>query len=1037
MRGLVAAVAVAALALGAGPASAYVYWGTTDTPFGDNGNGFLGRANLDGTGLTEPFAGTPSPARPRGVAVSATHIYWTDGATLTIARSKLDGTGVEPGFISGVEAAWDVAVDDTYIYWTDKFHNAIGRAKLDGTDVDKTFITGASSPQGLAIDAGHLYWANTGSGAIGRATLDGSVVNNAFIAGVGVDRDVAVNGSHVFWTRENGASGAIGRANLDGTAPNPSYITGTGPVSDLAVDSNYIYFDGDTDVVDNQFRQDVGRVALNGSNLNKSFITGPGLVSGFTLAGGFIYWADAPEDRIGRAGIGGTNVKLGLVDGRAIEATDLATDGVYLYWVSENRSWIGRSKLDGTSIEPSFIYAGNPAKVATWLPKDIAVGGGHVYWTYVEPTERSGNVGRADLDGGNINPTFVKLNAQFLDSVAVDDSYVYWTQGDNGYSIGRANLNGGDVQPSFVTGVPAIFDLVTNGTHLFWATYKGSIGRTNIDGTGSDPTFIAPDHLSEGQKSIAVDATRIYWASPLGWGTSSADSHARIGRANIDGTGVNEEFLNEDVHPLALVVDAFGPAAPDTLTVSVSGSGGTVTGPGLSCPDDCSEAYPSGINATLTPTQAPGWIFDHWTGDCQGTGACRVTTHGDRRVGAVFKFVDTDGDGVADSADNCPTVPNGEQYDLDLDDQGDFCDPDDDDDGVDDQTEHAILTYSFDVDSDDDGLGDGAEHLSTKTHPAPIDPLYGNGFDSDGDGLSDGLELGVTTGIDPVPPELLGTDAARFVPDLDPATKTNPLKKDTDGDRLADGTEDRNRNGRREPTETNPLKKDTDGDGLADGIEDRNRNGRRDPGETSPLKKDTDGDGLNDRVDRHPLGSGVPATGPETVNAVPVSGVVRVRQPLEHRFHRLHETRQIDVGSVVDASDGHVRVEYPRLVAGARKAARIGGGRFKLEQGRDPTHTYLVMIGGEVRHCGGAKLRARKLSVSGSGTWATIGRYVHAMASGRRAAWVVYDRCDGSTVVARRGDVEARDRVARRTITVTEGHRYLARRPVRAAVASR
>jgi hypothetical protein len=48
---------------------------------------------------------------------------------------------------------------------------------------------------------------------------------------------------------------------------------------------------------------------------------------------------------------------------------------------------------------------------------------------------------------------------------------------------------------------------------------------------------------------------------------------------------------------------------------------------------------------------------------------------------------DTDGDGVIDRNDNCPTVPNPSQADLDNDGQGDACDADDDGDGVNDNVD--------------------------------------------------------------------------------------------------------------------------------------------------------------------------------------------------------------------------------------------------------------------------------------------------------------------------------------------------------------
>ena len=102
------------------------------------------------------------------------------------------------------------------------------------------------------------------------------------------------------------------------------------------------------------------------------------------------------------------------------------------------------------------------------------------------------------------------------------------------------------------------------------------------------------------------------------------------------------------------------------------------------------------------------------------------------------------------------------------------------------------------VDTDNDGVWDIDEFLNGTDRWL---------LDSDGDGLQDGTELGWIEGV-PDPDgggPLVGTDAGIFIPDADPATQTDPLEPDSDGDGFADGVEDSNHNGRVDPGETDPL----------------------------------------------------------------------------------------------------------------------------------------------------------------------------------------------------------------------------------------
>ena len=124
---------------------------------------------------------------------------------------------------------------------------------------------------------------------------------------------------------------------------------------------------------------------------------------------------------------------------------------------------------------------------------------------------------------------------------------------------------------------------------------------------------------------------------------------------------------------------------------------------------------------------------------------------------------DSDGDGVEDTADNCPQISNADQADFDADGIGDVCDDDDDDDGTVDTEDAFPFDGTETIDTDGDGVGDNADAF-------PADSA--ESMDSDGDGVGDNADA-------------LPLDAAESI-DTDGDGIGNNADTDDDGDGVLD-----------------------------------------------------------------------------------------------------------------------------------------------------------------------------------------------------------------------------------------------------------
>jgi hypothetical protein len=265
----------------------------------------------------------------------------------------------------------------------------------------------------------------------------------------------------------------------------------------------------------------------------------------------------SPRYGILRADLGGRNGDAKFIRNVGQGATGLAAGPAGLYW--SQGEFLARADLDGRNPNREFLQVGHPS--------GIAADPGRVYWI-------NDNLGRAKLDGTDVEQTFLSGGR----SVAVDGSYIYSVGGDDsswGTAIRRANIDGTDATPG--NDIPSRSDdLIQLGTrvggiavsanHIYWTSPDtNSIGRANIDGSDVKNDFIT-DVVTP--RAVAVDLAHVYWIDAGG-------DAGRVGRAKLDGTAVKRDLIDLFSFPEKVNFDARGPDGTEIVDVGgVSFEGG-------------------------------------------------------------------------------------------------------------------------------------------------------------------------------------------------------------------------------------------------------------------------------------------------------------------------------------------------------------------------------------------------------------------------------------------------------------------------------
>jgi hypothetical protein len=282
----------------------------------------------------------------------------------------------------------------------------------------------------------------------------------------------------------------------------------------------------------------------------------------------FIYWAETHwnpfKGTIGRANLDGTGVNESFITRKRQFLSSVAVNAEHIYW-NETRGpdygfgGIAHARLDGTNIDGNLIRG-------AWLE---ALDANYVYAPindYSSLLFEAASIGRVSLDGtGTIEKDFISGLDGPLRGIAVDANHIYWAQGVTPGStetaaIGRAKLDGTGVEREFIpfTAESCPGAVAVDAAHVYWTSVRRfalhecgdsgySIGRAKLDGTGLNESFIADDRSAFTPTDLAIDAAHVYWAN-------NYPNHS-IGRASLDGGSVDQRFITPAGRDLYLAVD--------------------------------------------------------------------------------------------------------------------------------------------------------------------------------------------------------------------------------------------------------------------------------------------------------------------------------------------------------------------------------------------------------------------------------------------------------------------------------------------------
>ena len=266
---------------------------------------------------------------PNGIAVDATHVYWTD---LITGVMRLPLAGGTPELLAPADSPEAIALDPAHVYWTAK--NSVGRIDLGGGTatslLSTTLKTGAWA---LAIDGSTLYWADQILGTIQVIPVGGGP-STTVAKGLSAPDGVVVDATDVYWAEgtDQQTEGSISRMPKAGGSPVTLAAHQQGPRA-LALDDTSVYWTDSAVYVPSP----TGLVmkAPKSGGAATPLASGQGNPLGIAVDATDVYWVNSDSGTVMRVPKGGgTAVTLASAQ---FYPTAVAVDGSAVYWTTQQK----------------------------------------------------------------------------------------------------------------------------------------------------------------------------------------------------------------------------------------------------------------------------------------------------------------------------------------------------------------------------------------------------------------------------------------------------------------------------------------------------------------------------------------------------------------------------------------------------------------------------------------------------------------------------------------------------------------------------